>query len=266
MNVTHRAIAGTLAALVSACASANPLTIRFAPEGTDAARLRAEFALSETERAALTPENLRTLSQQQVDQIYMRLSAGTIPDGPFRGDLFYPRDRVGRAQLRDLPDPAPRLLAHVATLHVERLGRALWRGKVFFRSEGLLRNRIEDLALLRPIIPDADSIPRLTFDGASTWLLFPARVSCGESRLDATRRSIVIDYSVAPQLPGYREIPDKLAGPDGLNIRDEVRIIRPGFYLGRAYFGERFALNFTLFDPAAAAAASSSPVDADCQS
>ena len=98
--------------------------------------------------------------------------------------------------MRDLPDPAPGLLAHVATLPIERLGRALWRGKVFFRSEGILRHRIEDLAILQPIIRDAESIPRLTFDGATTWLLFPAQLSCGESRLDPTRRSVVIDYSV----------------------------------------------------------------------
>jgi hypothetical protein len=59
-----------------------------------------------------------------------------------------------------------------------------------------------------------------------------------------------VDYSEAPKLDGYRERPDRLAGPDALNIRDEVRIIRPGFYLGRAYFGKRFALNFSLVDPA----------------
>ena len=50
-------------------------------------------------------------------------------------------------------------------------------------------------------------------------------------------KSTVIDYSRGKEVEGYREIPDKLAGPEALNIRDEVRIIRPGFYLGRAYFG-----------------------------
>ena len=36
-------------------------------------------------------------------------------------------------------------------------------------------------------------------------------------------------------LPGYQEHPDALAGRNGLRIRDEIRMIRPGFYLGRAY-------------------------------
>jgi len=252
-------------AVVSACRSASPPALRFAPPGTEVTRLRSEYPLTDGERRALTPENVRTLTQDQVDQIYVRLSAGPIPDGPFRGDLFYPRDRNGRARIRDLPDPAPGLLAHVAALRAERLGRALWKGKVFFRSERILRNRIDDLAILSPIIRDSATIPKLTFDGETTWLLFPARVSCGESRLDPTRPSIVIDYSRGSEIEGYRAVPDKLAGAEGLNIRDEVRRVRAGFYLGRAYFGERFALNFTLIDPATAAAAPP-PTDtqADC--
>lgn len=240
--------------IVTACRATVPSVLRFAPPGTDVTRLRSDYPLGDAERLALTPDNFRSLTQDQVDQIYVRLTAGPIPDGPFRGDLFFPRDRDGRARVRDLPDPAPRLLAHVATLRVERLGRALWKGKAFFRSQRILRNRIDNLAILRPIIRDSSSIPKLTFDGETTWLLFPARVSCGESRLDPTRRSIVIDYSQGSEIEGYRPVPDKLAGAEGLNIRDEVRLVRPGLYLGRAYFGDRFALNFTLLDPASAAA------------
>jgi hypothetical protein len=238
-------------AAVSGCRSAAPPVLRFAPVGTDVPSLRKAYPLSDAERRALTPDNMRALTQEQVDQIYARLTSGPIPDGAFRGDLFFPRDRSGRARIRELADPAPGLLAHVAALRAERLGRVLWKGKVFFRSDRLVRNRIEDLLLLRPIIRDSDTIPKLTFDGETTWLLFPARLSCGESRFDTTRPSIVVDYSEAPTLEGYRPVPDRLAGPDALNIRDEVRIIRPGFYLGRAYFGKRFALNFTLLDPAA---------------
>jgi hypothetical protein len=241
--------------LLGACRAAAPPVLRFAPEGTEAATLRNAYPLSDTERLALTPDNLRALTQEQVDQIYARLSSGALPDGAFRGDLFFPRDRSGRARIRDLADPAPGLLAHVAALRAERLGRVLWKGKVFFREQKLVRNRIDDRLLLRPIIRDSDTIPKLTFDGETTWLLFPARLSCGESRFDSTRPSIVVDYSEAPKLDGYRPVPDRLAGPDALNIRDEVRIVRPGFYLGRAYFGRRFALNFTLVDPAAPAGA-----------
>ena len=131
-------------------------------------------------------------------------------------------------------------------------------GKSVLPIGGVLRNRIEELGILKLFIRDVTTIPKLTFDDKTTWLLFPAQISCGESRLDPTRPSVVIDYAQGPNLPGYRPVPDDLAGPKGLSIRDEVRIVRRGFYLGRAYFRERFALNFTLLDPATAGGASSS--------
>ena len=250
--------------ICGACRSVAP-PIRFAPVGTDVARLRSEYALTDAERRALTPQAFRTLTQEQVDQIYKRLASGPVPDGPFRGDLFFPRDRDGRARIRDLTDSAQPLAAHIAVLRAEHLGRIFWKGKAFFRSQGILRNRIDNLAILKPIIRDSDTIPKLTFDGETTWLLFPAALSCGPSRFDPARRSIVIDYSRGPTIEGYRPVPDKLGGPEGLNIFDEVRVVRRGLYLGRAYFGQRFALNFTLLDPAVAAdAPPSAEMQEDC--
>lgn len=242
-------VAMAAALVAGGCATVMP-PIRFAPPGTDVATLRRDFPLTDAERLALTPKSVRGLTQDQVDQIYLRLSSGAIPDGPFRGDLFFPRDRDGRARIGDLAEPAALpLLAHIGALRAEDLGRLFWRGKAFFRSQMILRNRIEDLLILRPFIDNPETIPKLSFDGQTTWLLFPAVVSCGTSRLDPTRPSTVIDYSRGKEVEGYRDIPDRLAGPERLNIRDEVRIVRPGFYLGRAYFGQRFALNFTLLDP-----------------
>jgi hypothetical protein len=261
-------MAAGLALVAGGCATTLP-PVRFAPPGTDVARLRSDFPLTDAERLALTPESVRRLTQDQVDQIYLRLWSGAIPDGPFRGDLFFPRDRDGRARIRDLAEPAalPRL-AHIGTLRAESLGRLFWRGKAFFRSQMILRNRIEDLLILRPLIDNPETIQKMSFDGQTTWLLFPAVVSCGTSRLDPTRPSTVIDYSRGKEVEGYRDIPDRLAGPERLNIRDEVRIVRPGFYLGRAYFGQRFALNFTLLDPTIAPppppAASVTGVQEDC--
>lgn len=254
----------SVVAMVASCRTAAP-PIRFAPPGTDITRLRSEYALTEGERLAMTPDAIRSLTQEQVDQIYARLNAGPIPDGPFRGDLFFPRDRDGRARIRDLADPGPNVLGPVAALPAERLGRVFWRGKVFFRAQAIVRNRIEDLVILRPIISDAETIPKLTFDGQTTWLLFPARLSCSESRFDSTRRSIVVDYAQTEHIEGYRAVPDKLAGPEGLNIFDEVRVVRRGFYLGRSYFGPRFALNFTLLDPTTTAEATPmANVNEDC--
>jgi hypothetical protein len=246
-------LAAMAAITILGCRTAAPPPIRFAPLGTNTTRLRADYPLSDTERLALTPESFRSLTQNQVDQIYQRLSSGTIPDGPFRGALFFPRDRDGHAHIRDLADTSLPLLANIAALRAETLGRMFWRGKVLFRSQGLVRNRIEDLAILKPIVTAAATVPKLTFDGQTTWLLFPATLSCGASRFDTLRNSILIDYARTAQIDGYRPVPDKLAGPEGLNIFDEIRIVRPGLYLGRSYFGTRFALNFTLVDPAVTA-------------
>jgi hypothetical protein len=113
----------------------------------------------------------------------------------------------------------------------------------------LLRNRIEDLALLKPIVDgDLSSIEKIQVGGRDQWLLFPARLYCGQSLLDGRRESIIIDYAFTDELPGYRERPDYLAGRNGFQIRDEIRMVRPGFYLGRAYAGKAFLLNFTLFN------------------
>ena len=238
------------ALILAACHASMPPRIQFAPPGTDVARLRSDFALTDAERLALTPETIKDLDQAQVDQIYQRLDSGPIPDGPFRGDLFFPRGAKDDVTLGEMAGVPLDSVAELAVMRVEHLGKALWRGKVFFRSQGVLRNRIEDITILKPFIKDFESIPKLTFDGATTWLLFPAKLSCGESRLDPAHKSIVIDYSVGSTIEGYREIPDRLAGKDRLDILDEVRLIRPGFYLGRAHFRGAFGLNFTLVDPA----------------
>ena len=117
----------------------------------------------------------------------------------------------------------------------------------------ILRNRINDLAVLKPLVgPDVGSIQKLEVDGKDAWLLFPAKLYCGQSLLDGRRESIIIDYAFTDDLPGYREKPDALAGRDGFEIRDEIRMVRPGFYLGRAYIKRVFVLNFTLYNKEAA--------------
>ena len=64
------------------------------------------------------------------------------------------------------------------------------------------------------------------------WLLFPAKLYCGQSLLDGRRESVIIDYAYNDDLPGYQENPDALAGRNGLRIRDEIRMIRPGLLPG----------------------------------
>ena len=85
-------------------------------------------------------------------------------------------------------------------------------------------------------------------------LLFPAALYCGDSLLDPRRDSVIIDYADTDQLPGFIPEVDYLAGKDKLRVRDEIRMIRPGLYLGRAYLRETFGLTFTLHNEAVEAA------------
>jgi hypothetical protein len=114
----------------------------------------------------------------------------------------------------------------------------------------VLRNRIEDLSILKKLGLVEGEPKKMNYAGKETWLLFPAKLYCGQSLLDSRRESIIIDYFFTDEIAGYQENPDYLAGRRGLKVRDEIRMIRPGFYLGRAYLDRGFALNFTLYDKA----------------
>lgn len=215
----------------------------------DFARVEYEFPLAAAELGRLTPKNIANFDQEQVDQIYARLTAGPIPEGAFEGGLFFPKNASGERRIAEIIGGLPGMAVELKAHKLETLGKTLWRGKVFYRQERVLRNRIEDLSLLKPIVDgDLGSIPTIDVDGSKQWLLFPARLYCGQSLLDSRRESIIIDYSFTDELPGYRQKPDFLAGRNGFQIRDEIRMVRPGFYLGRAYAGKVFLLNFVLYN------------------
>ena len=50
----------------------------------------------------ITPENLAVLSQEQIDQIYGRLTAGPIPDGQYLGNLFFARGEACATRLEEI--------------------------------------------------------------------------------------------------------------------------------------------------------------------
>lgn len=229
--------------------------IKFAPYGPDYqakpdfAQIEYEFPLTLAELNKLDPQNLKNYDQEQIDQIYARLSAGPIPDGAFDGGLFFPKGVSGDRRIAEIVGGLPGLAVELKAQKIELIGKTLWKGKVFYRNERVLRNRIEDLVLLKPLIDgDLSTIPKITVAGRDQWLMFPAKLYCGQSLLDARRESVIIDYFFTDEIPGYRERPDYLAGRRGFQVRDEVRMVRPGFYLGRAYIGKIFLLNFTLYN------------------
>jgi hypothetical protein len=262
------------AAMLLGC-KPSPPDIPFAKYGDDYqtkmdfAKIEYTTPLRRADRDKITPENLRALSQEEIDQIYARLTAGPIPDGPYEGGVHFARG-TGLDRLAEVVGGLKGVVLEIKARHLQRLARMLWKGKVFYRDQRLLRNRIEDTVLLAPLIDGKlGEIPKISANGKEAWLLFPAKLYCGQSLLDSRRESIIIDYAFADDIEGYREKPDFLAGRRGLQVRDEIRMIRPGFYLGRAYLSRVFVLNFTLYNEAVADRGSAAfdhddPIAEDC--
>jgi hypothetical protein len=253
--------------LLAGCTAAPPPPVSFANYGEpyarkpDFARVELDHPLSAADRAKITPANLRALPQEKVDQIYARLTAGPIPDGPYTGDLFF-ADGGGPKRISELLGGAKGFANDVALDQVRFLGKALWKGKIFYRDQRELRNMIDDRRLVAKLFDvDVKDMRTGQFNGKTVGLLFPAKLYCGQSLLDSRRESVIIDYAFGDEIEGYPTNVDSVAGRNGLQVRDEIRMIRPGFYLGRAYMGRVFILNFTLYKEEAAKAAT---VAEDC--
>ena len=84
-----------------------------------------------------------------------------------------------------------------------------WQGKVFDTEKGVLRNKILPLGLNAII----------------------AKVYKGESWLDG-KECIVLDYADTSLLAQW--------------IRDEIREVSPGVYLGKVYWGKQRLIDFAL--------------------
>jgi len=239
--------------LLSGCGE-KPPQIAFAPSGAeyqqkpDFASVEYNYPLTPADLQKITPKNLAALTQDQVEQIYARLTAGPIPDGPFDGKVLLPKGGSGKFRAAEILGGLKGVVVNLQGKKLETLAETLWKGKVFYRDQHVLRNRIDDLKILKPVISgDLGTIPKISVKGRDAWLLFPAKLYCGQSLLDGRRESIIIDYAFSDEIEGYRELPDFLAGRRGFKVRDEIRMIRPGFYLGRAYLDRAFVLNFTLY-------------------
>lgn len=241
--------------LLAACATAPPPTPAQRAQASyaakpDFAKVEHDHPLTPAERAAFTPESLAQLSQEDLDQIYARLTAGPIPDGPYQGTAIF-ASGGGLRRVRDhLGGGVRGFLAERAVNDLEKLVDELWKGKVFYRDPMELRNQITNRKKLARLFKvDLSKMRTATIDGREVGLLFPAKLYCGQSLLDSRRESVIIDYFFGDEIDGYLPGIDDIAGRNGLQIRDEIRMIRPGFYLGRAYVAKIFLLNFTLYNP-----------------
>lgn len=163
----------------------------------DFARVEHEFPLSRADLMKITSENLAVLSQEQVDQIYGRLTAGPIPDGQYLGGLFFARGESLRSRLEEIVGGLEGRIISVNIDLLERIGGLIWKGKEIKRDGRILRNMIEDFAVLGIAVDNPNTVPKTTIprDGPlrrlipkdEVFLLFPAKIYCGQSLLDARR-------------------------------------------------------------------------------
>jgi hypothetical protein len=229
----------------------------------DFARVERNHPLTPAHRASLTPQGLARLSQEELDQLYARLSAGPIPDGAYQGTVIF-ADGGGLRRLREILGGVKGFAADLGVDKLERFAATLWKGKVFYRDQRVLRNQITHRrAMARLLDADLSKMRTETINGRKVGLLFPAKLYCGQSLLDSRKESVIIDYAFTDEIEGYLPEIDYLGGRNGLRIRDEIRMIRPGFYLGRAYLGKIFLLDFTLYNEDVAANAGQ--VREDCR-
>src|SRR5262245_65941017 len=111
------AVMALLATINPGGALAQPADIPFAPTvdnsvkdpdnptklfRVDLARVEHQFPLSRADLMKITPENLAVLSQEQIDQIYGRITSGPIPDGQYLGGLFFARGETLRSRLAQI--------------------------------------------------------------------------------------------------------------------------------------------------------------------
>lgn len=230
----------------------------------DFAELERRYPVSKEALKAWTQEDIAKLGQEDLDQLYARLTAGPIPDGAFFGDIVFTKDGgFGSMFSQFTPNWDTGKAAFFKALDV--FGQSMWKGKHFYRQEGILRNLIADGVMQTTAIrgiaqfllgakPDMSKVPRSKVGNTQYMEMFPAKLFCGQSLLDSRRESIIIDYAYGDNVSNYVPEVDRLATREGVAVRDEIRMVRPGLYLGRAYMRQAFGLIFSLYNAQAAQA------------
>lgn len=264
----------------AAAAEIKFLPLRAAKPGTDGeyytqrpdpARVEYTLPLSLEDRSQVTAAQLKSYNQEQLDQLYFRLGSGPIPTGDFKGTVLVKNSLVQSIEGKLLENVLNQGVFHGVVRKaamkllcqsqdgLECIGEYLWKGKHFYppQQDGTveLRNAVP-LAIRNSVLLKAAGLGAFvaplqkarveSFGGANHMMLFPANVYCGQSLVDGRHESIIIDAAYGDDFTPYIPEVDGISGRDGKNIRDEIRMIRPGLYLGRAYADKIFLLNFVL--------------------
>lgn len=225
--------------------------------------------------ADLANEFKQNWTQEGLEQLYARIGSGPIPYGQFNGitilnyggSLTKIKEMMQKVMSQTGFAWVAKLFPMTAGQGVEKFAETLWKGKEFFklndsRYQARLLNRMPtdketQAAVEANLSYKGEKIIRkkgISGDKEEA-MLFPAKVYCGESLLDARKESVIIDYAYSENIsndtvghmePGIDNWHRNLVSRKGLAVRDEIRMVRPGIYLGRAYMHRGFVLTFVL--------------------
>ena len=143
------------------------------------------------------PAQFLKMSDEQLDDLFRNSPAGEIPNGEGEGTAII---KPGSSVSDDIAR-----FVHLFT----------WKGKVFDRAKGELRNEILPMG----------------------YKAIVAKVYKDKSWLDQ-KECIVLDYSKTSLVAKW--------------IRDEIREVAPGIFLGVVYWGKKKLIHFALKFPAPA--------------
>ena len=132
------------------------------------------------------------MSDDELDELFRSSPAGEIPDGDADGQVI-----VG-SEKESVSDTVAWLAENLA-----------WKGKVFDREKGELRNKI---------LPFGLKAVRAKVYKEASWF--------------DGKETIVLDYSKTSVL--------------AQRVRDEIREVAPGLYLGLVFWGKTKILHFSL--------------------
>ena len=141
--------------------------------------------------ATITLDDLTTMTQEQLDDLFRSSPLGDIPDGDALGTAIV-------APGTDIEQPVLMLARWLA-----------WQGKVFDRTRGELVNKVSPIGLH----------------------LFKASVYVAPSWFDG-QPAIILDYSKKSLM--------------ARKVRDEIREVSPGMFLGIVFWDHTKTINFVL--------------------
>lgn len=215
----------------------------------DPAALERKLPLLAQELAALQFEDFAGFTQEEIDQIYLRLPTGFLQTGDYEGKILiripFSSHLKNLSFAASLGVPPLKRICQSKDL-LECLLSVVWAARKIRIAEA----GTDEMLASSSLNPDwiGRSLGRLGLENSGQEDLelgnmFPARIYCGQSLYDHRRESHIIDHAWGKDFKSPLSRLDSLVGPRFLNLREEFRMVRTDLFLGRVYANKAFLTN-----------------------